>query len=825
LATLYQAGENIYEHFDKVLVLDRGREVYFGNIQNARGYFEGLGFIAAEGQTTAEFLSSVTDPSSRSAKPGSVAASINSEDELAAAFVKSEEYKTLQREIDEYRELATTKDLPPGTSYNLSYPRQIIACLGREYQLAQRQRRVYYVKWLTTIILCLTCGSVYFDITNNAQGVFTRGGILYFALIFNGWLQFPELFDAYTNRAVLERQARLHLYRPSAVALARFLIDLPLIAFQHVVFILPFYFLTRLQVDAGKFFFFYLTLFLSTVNFSNLLRMFAYYLETLDDCFRYGGFSCTVLLLFAGFLIPAKDMKPYFGWLHWINPMYYGFENLFLNELGGLQIGCDGIGLVPASGAGIIPQNQICAVPGAVQGQSTVSGASYASAYGFESAHRWRNIGIMIAIAVAYLFAGVLGSELMSFGAAGGSPISYVKRSSAKQRYDEKNSDEEKSAAISSSSASVESLTRPGPGAIALSWKDLAVQIGEKQILHGITGYVKRGELTALCGASGAGKTTLLSHLSQINYTGTLSGEILFEKKRPGAHFRKITGFAQQNDLHDGTATVREAFHFSALLRQPSIYSKQEKLAHAEAVLDLLDLRSVADALIGDEQTGLSLEQKRRVTIGVELAARPEILFADEPTSGLDSQGALHIIRYLRALSHAGQAIIVTVHQPSALMFSHFDNLLALSSDGHQLYFGKANSALGYFEQHGASSPPGANPAEFILETVGAGISPTSRQFDWSSKWKSSPEATSLAKEIVVNQKEIPSDVDLEAPVSHYNSSTLLQIWLLTNRMLKNQWRNTPYVYSKIWVHVISAILVGFTFYKTGTSPQDLQDR
>lgn len=74
------------------------------------------------------------------------------------------------------------------------------------------------------------------------------------------------------------------MYRPSAVTLARFLIDLPLIAFQHVLFMLPFYFLSGLQVHAGKFFFFYLTLFISTVCFSNLLRMFAYYVPSLDDC-------------------------------------------------------------------------------------------------------------------------------------------------------------------------------------------------------------------------------------------------------------------------------------------------------------------------------------------------------------------------------------------------------------------------------------------------------------------------------------------------------------------------------------------------------------
>lgn len=140
--------------------------------------------------------------------------------------------------------------------------------------------------------------------------------------------------------------ASLNMYRPSAVAFARVLIDLPLIAFQHIIFIISFYYFVHLQVDVGKFFFFYLTLFLSTVNFSNLLRMFAYFVPSLDDCkcskilqridfsantgpgFRYGGTACIVCILFAGFLIPPESIRPYFGWLHWINPMFYAYENV-----------------------------------------------------------------------------------------------------------------------------------------------------------------------------------------------------------------------------------------------------------------------------------------------------------------------------------------------------------------------------------------------------------------------------------------------------------------------------------------------------------------
>lgn len=140
------------------------------------------------------------------------------------------------------------------------------------------------MKIITTVILGLAIGSEYFDVSTDTSGAQTKGSIFFFALILNGWFQFPELFDAHTNRPVLERQASLNLYRPSAVAVARVLFDLPLIAVQSLVFVICFYFLVRLPTEGGHFFFFLLNIFITTVCYSNLLRMFAYYVPSLDDC-------------------------------------------------------------------------------------------------------------------------------------------------------------------------------------------------------------------------------------------------------------------------------------------------------------------------------------------------------------------------------------------------------------------------------------------------------------------------------------------------------------------------------------------------------------
>ncbi|PVH93264.1 hypothetical protein DM02DRAFT_241565 [Periconia macrospinosa] len=833
MATLYQAGETLYNYFDKVLVIYEGRQAFFGKIGDARKYFEELGFVRPEGQTTSEFLSYVTDRTHREATPGSVAANMHTAADFAVTFKNSQYCTNLIREIDD--SLADSRDSQmiksKGTaSFNLAYPLQIWECLLREVQLVRAQPQVYIGKWVVIIILCLVIGSEYFDVSTNAQGAFTRGGLLFFALMANGWLQFPELFNAHTNRPVLERQAALHMYRPSAVALARVLIDIPLIMFQVLIFVIVFYFMAGLQIEAGKFFFFWLVTILSTACFSNLLRMFAYFVPTLDDCFRFGGTGSTITILFSGFLVRTKDMKPYFGWLQYLSPMGYAYESVFVNEFSGLNLDCGG-GLVPDV-PGANPDYQICMVIGAKEGQQAIPGLQYAEANGLYLAHKWRNVGILVAFIGAYVIISMIGSEIMWFTPQGGSPIVYVKKKQAQDPTEpqsvtnkafEKDVERELPGDEPTSGPSRHSVP-------SLTWKDLTIDIGEKRIIKGVSAYIRPGDFVSICGASGAGKTTMLKALSQTNVTGEVGGELLFGNTAPAQSFKKLTGFAQQADMHDSTATVREAFEFSALLRQPNIYSRPERLAYVDTILDLLDLKHVADALIGDENSGLGVEMMKRVTIGVELAARPRLLFADEPTSGLDSEGAANIIRYLRKLSHTGQAVLVTIHQPSVLVFSEFDKLLALSPEGEQMYFGPNYKALEYFSRHGAVPAPDTNPAEFILETTGAGINARkdTKGSVWANVWRESPEAKSVSADIDrinADYREGGDILDEETVNREYNASILVQSWLLTVRMLKNQWRNPPYIYSKIWVHVVHAILIGTTIYKLGTSPSDIQNR
>lgn len=117
--------------------------------------------------------------------------------------------------------------------------------------------------------------------------------------------------------------------------------------------------------------------------------------------------------------------------------------------------------------------------------------------------------------------------------------------------------------------------------------------------------------------------------------------------------FQRATGFAEQQDIHEPTATVRESLQFSALLRQPKEVPVKEKYDYCEKIIDLLEMRSIAGATVGSGGVGLNQEQKKRLTIAVELASKPSLLlFLDEPTSGLDSLAAFNSKYDLGMIEH-----------------------------------------------------------------------------------------------------------------------------------------------------------------------------
>jgi ABC-type glutathione transport system ATPase component len=113
-----------------------------------------------------------------------------------------------------------------------------------------------------------------------------------------------------------------------------------------------------------------------------------------------------------------------------------------------------------------------------------------------------------------------------------------------------------------------------------------------------------------LQGVSGAGKTTLLDVLASRTTMGVIGGDMLVDGRQRDESFQRQTGYCMQQDIHLDTSTVREALEFSALLRQPPEYGREERLAYVDHVIRLLDMEEYADAVVGIPGSGLNVERK-----------------------------------------------------------------------------------------------------------------------------------------------------------------------------------------------------------------------
>jgi ATP-binding cassette subfamily G (WHITE) protein 2 (SNQ2) len=496
--------------------------------------------------------------------------------------------------------------------------------------------------------------------------------------------------------------------------------------------------------------------------------------------------------------------------------------------------------LVP-QGPGIDPAYQGCSLTGAQPNSNSVPGADYLStSFNYSRSNLWRNFGVVIAFAVLYLIVTVIGTETLSFAKSGGGALVFKRSKRAKKAVKEDTVDEEKVVSGDSSGSSEtanvteeEALESISSSESVFTWKDVEYTVpyqgGERKILNGVNGYAKPGVMVALVGASGAGKTTLLNTLSQRQTMGVVSGEMLVDGKDLGKGFQRGTGFCEQMDLHDGTATIREALEFSAILRQDKETSRQEKLDYVNKIIDLLELEDMQDALV----SSLGVEQKKRLTIGVELAAKPSLLlFLDEPTSGLDSNSAYSIVRFLKKLASAGQAIVCTIHQPSSVLIQQFDMILALNPGGNTFYFGpvgeNGNDVIKYFGDRGVKCPPNKNVAEFILETA---AKPAKRKdgtrINWNDEWKNSSNNQEMLKEIDRIKSDRSAKVAEQDTVeqTEFAAPVWLQTTMLTKRTFVQYWRDPSYLYGKLFVAVIIGIFNGFTFYQLGNTIGDLQNR
>lgn len=400
---------------------------------------------------------------------------------------------------------------------------------------------------------------------------------------------------------------------------------------------------------------------------------------------------------------------------------------------------------------------------------------------------------------------------------------------------------------------------------LSFSFTDLGLQLrgGCRDVLKRVTGHIESGSMWGVLGGSGAGKcrstrcswlrlsidkTKLHFWISSWATSSPLRGtsmsmaskrESLGKFRHDPFHgvwylslsscffaltrkssYKKIIGYVPQEDVVLPNLTVRENIIHSARVRLLASWSESQIQAHVDALIACLKLSHVQHSRVGDTiNPVISGGQRKRVSIGIELAAAPMALFLDEPTSGLDATSALSVMRLLKALSRIGVTVVSIIHQPRTEIYYCLDNVLLLS-EGQQLYHGKASDAPNYFTKLGYTFPSDFNPADIIMDIINGqgqkyqrcppGGQKMSLIEEWISYQNTNEPLLKLQDQVIRDEQE----AFLQNTITLRGASWPKQVLFCFSRSLIQQVRETVDFLLEVAVGGASGVLIGLSVFQ-----------
>lgn len=517
-AAVYQASEPIYNSFDNVTILYEGRQVYFGPCDRAVTYFERMGWKRHLRQVSADFLTSVTNPSERVPQDGMADKVPRTSTDFETYWRNSEEYSELREKMKNFsrdfpldgREESKLKDVKrieqanhvrESSPYLLSVPMQLRLCLVRAYRRALNDRAGIIATAVLQMLIAVLISSLFFDIPDNSGGLSQRASVIFLAVLTNNMIAMFEVNVLYGQRPIVEKQARYSFVRPFTEALAGVIIDLPIKTLRALLASVIVYFMANLRREPGHFFIYVLFQVVSVITMSGIFRCLAAATKTVSQAMALSGIVIISVAVYTGFTVSPPDMRPWLGWIRWINPVFYAFEAILANEYHGLQAKC--VEYLPdyPSLSGL---SFVCLEVGAVAGEHFVSGDRYIEKhYGFLYSHLWRNLGILFAFMIGLHVLYLVTTELVTGTVSKPESLSFLPGHIRKDmsRGDEEMKEVPKVSKELSQPPSMFHGSLPKHENI-FTWKglcyDIPIKGGTKRLLDNVSGWVKPGTLTAL---------------------------------------------------------------------------------------------------------------------------------------------------------------------------------------------------------------------------------------------------------------------------------------------------------------------------------------
>eukprot|EP00026_Physarum_polycephalum_P000651 Phypoly_transcript_00652.p1 GENE.Phypoly_transcript_00652~~Phypoly_transcript_00652.p1 ORF type:complete len:1280 (+),score=171.37 Phypoly_transcript_00652:231-4070(+) len=810
VAALLQPSPEICALFDNLVILTKGRVGYFGSFKNAVPYFARYGLEGDKFQNDPEFLQEAVEYAHKY--------SDKTTDQMVELYRNSPEYEEAMREIGPEETILDGAELPiefKEKTYPTSFARQIQLNMAREWTMMKRDLASLRSRFFKKLIVGILIGSLFLQLTNEQKDIRKRFGVMFFAVLFIPFSNVGNIAPFYRDRAVFYLQRDQKYYSPLAYVMSKTLFELPLIIIESIMFCASLYWMIGLRPEAERFICFMLIVMASNLFSVVYCKLAATVLAIQQVAAAIVPFTFGVYVLFTGFIVPPQSIPNWWIWIYYLNPFHYGLEALMTNEFAGSKFTCSPTELLPP------PYYPTFSLPFPLgfEGNSvcpTTVGEQELQFLDVHTSLKWRWINLLIMLAFSFFVV------LLNLVAAAKVHNATKLKKPTKVRKTEAKAIQIAPVPITESSK--------GQGA-HMSWENLSYsvkvkngrQVEERVLLTGLTGYVRPGMLMALMGPSGAGKTTLLDVLGNRKTSGTIKGQILINGAPRDKFFGRYSAYVEQQDMLMPLATVYETVEFSARLRLPPELSPEEVKARIKETLNILDLDTIKGRFAGS----LSMEQRKRLTIAVELVTNPQLLFLDEPTSGLDAQAATKVMQVILRVSQTGRSVICTIHQPSLAVFSYFDHLFLLKRGGKTIYFGPTGNdceaVLAYFSSIGWECAPKRNPADFILDAaaVVSGETDDGEQQDPEVAY----EQSYLKKEMESHTNEIPPGFVAQKFSRQYASSIFQQFACNMRREWANVRRRRQSLLARFARVAIMGVFIGTVFLQLSHDQESATDR
>lgn len=866
VVSLLQPAPEVMELFDDLLLLTDGKVIFHGPMQDALPFFATLGFECPARKDPGSFLQEVTSPvgqllyasSSLLAQHGLSEADKDFDkimqsppqkllvdvEHMKNAFWNTETGKGMMQQLEEH-----PFDRATGNPHSLArqeYARSGILlswfALKRQMILIRRDKAYYIARSVQAVVMGLIISSFFASVappeppTMNDPGsqeryrqdIFAQGrkvlSLCVLSIIYLSMSSMPVVGFVFNTKAVFYKHRDNKFFPSWAYAIAHLISQIPSSTAESILFSVTVYWISGLYRSAGNFFIFLLITWSCSNCLAGLFRLLAYTSSNMIRANALGSLILLLLMLTNGFTIIRTSIPDYLIWIYYgLNPLSYGVRALAINEL-----------TSPSWGQ---------------------AGDLIMNSFGIFTDRIW--IWMAVLFNWMYLFIATAVGALALRYTNPPSPKPSVsleeQKIQAKQGLRKYLGRGKLAALVKKPRKEKTILEEPnvaGKAApvkfdpISLVCKDLKYYVpdpsggssagvvkgsedkdieGKLQLLKGIDFYAEPGKLTALMGGSGAGKTTLMDVVAGRKTIGIIRGEILANGREVDQQvWSRLVGYVEQMDVHSPCITVYETLHFAARLRlSEKEVSDSGVLSIVNDTISTIELGKLKDLVVGDPGgEGLSIEQRKRLSIGVELVGNPSVLFMDEPTSGLDARAAAVVMRAVRNVANSNRTVTVTIHQPSTEIFEAFDMLVLLQRGGRLTYFGPlgehSQDLISYLEGYKGVTPikPGYNPATWMLEVTGGSMATSFKaaDLDFPDEYSNSKlRIQNLANGDEINSRTKESSAILTIE-SKYATSTKTQAKMLMKKYVAYYWRAPHYNFTRVIMTLVIALIYGLVY-------------